>query len=102
MKSIAEEIEELRRMKVPELVARYREVFGKEPRVKHREHLWKRIGWKIQEARYGGLSKVAKDRLEEMMAEIERPLTEQQRTVRGVLKSLSKQGATPRGGIITR
>ena len=46
MKDIAKEIEILRQMAVPELVVRYRELFGREPRVKHREHLWKRCAWK--------------------------------------------------------
>lgn len=74
MKTVEEEIEELRQMKVPQLLARYREVFGKDSRVKHPDWLWKRIAWKIQENQYGGLSNVAKRRLEELMAEIHLPL----------------------------
>jgi hypothetical protein len=69
-----EEIEALRRAPVPELVARYQEVWGKPPRVKHREWLWKKIAWKIQEQRFGGLSGVAKRRLEELIAESDLPL----------------------------
>ena len=45
-KSVAVEIEELRKMTVPDLVKRYQEVYEKHPRIKHREFLWKRIAWK--------------------------------------------------------
>ena len=65
-KTIPEEIAELRAMAVPELVARYEAVFEKAPRVKHRSWLWRRIAWKIQEQRLGGLSTVAKAKLEEV------------------------------------
>jgi hypothetical protein len=39
MMDIPREIEKLRAMKVPGLVERYREVFDKEPRVKHKAWL---------------------------------------------------------------
>ncbi len=75
-KTIAEEIAELRAMDVPRLVERYEALFGKPPRVRHKDWLWKRIAWKLQERRLGGLSKVAKARLEELIADIELPLAE--------------------------
>ena len=102
MTSIAKEIESLRRMKVPDLVARYREVWGKEPRCKNREHLWKRIAWKIQEQRFGGLSKIAKQRLEELIAEIDLPLPERRRTVAGTLKRSQKPGDPQVGTTLVR
>ncbi len=77
-KSIAQEITELRRLPVPDLVVRYKAVYGKPPRVKHREHLWRRIAWKIQEQRFGGLSGAAKKRLDRLIAEIEFPLVVEQ------------------------
>ena len=75
-KTIPEEVAELRAMDVPCLVQRYEALFGKPPRVRHKDWLWKRIAWKLQERRLGGLSKVAKARLEELIAEIELPLAE--------------------------
>ena len=72
-KTVAQEIAELRRMAVPELVVRYEDVYGKPPRVKHREHLWRRIAWRIQEQRLGGLSGAAKKKLDELIAEIDIP-----------------------------
>lgn len=73
MKPIPEVIAELRAMNVPELVERYAEVFGRLPRTKQPTWLWRKIAWKIQEQRFGGLSQAAKERLEELIAEIDLP-----------------------------
>ncbi len=97
-----EEIQELRALGVPELVKRYREVCGKEPRVKHHAYLWKRIAWKLQEDRCGGLSEVAKRRLEELIAEIKLPLEDRERTVTGVLRPNSKSAGPKVGTSIAR
>ncbi len=64
--TITQEIQQLRSMAVPELVERYEAVHGKPPRVKHKDWLWRRIAWKVQEQRFGGLSEVAKRRLDEL------------------------------------
>ena len=90
MKSIADEIEELRAMTVAELVPRYEDAFRKPPRVKHREWLWKRIAWKIQEQRFGGLSNAAKRQIDELIAEMDLPLGEDRRTVTGRLRGDAK------------
>ena len=84
--SIAKEIEKLRTMKVPELVKRYREVFGKKPRVKNKEWLWKRCAYQLQVIRFGGLSGAAQRRLEELIEEIDLPIEEDQRAVTGQLR----------------
>ena len=42
--------------------------------MKHREHLWRRIAWRIQEQRFGGLSTVAKRKLDALITEIDIPL----------------------------
>jgi hypothetical protein len=100
-KTIPEEIAELRAMDVPSLVAKYEAVFGRAPRVKHREFLWKRIAWKIQEQRFGGLSDAAKRRLDELIAEIDLPLGEATRTVTGRLAS-ARSSQLAVGTTITR
>ncbi len=82
-KTLTEEIMELRQMKLPELLTRYEALFGKPPRTKHRAWLWKRIAWKVQERRFGGLSEVAKRRLEELISEIDLPLGKRERSVTG-------------------
>jgi len=73
-KPMPEVVAELQAMRVPELVERYAEVFGKPPRCKQPTWLWRRIAAEIQMRRYGGLSKLAKRRLEELIAEIDLPL----------------------------
>ncbi len=83
MKSIPEEIAELRALDAAALVVRYEVLFGRPPRVKHREYLWKRCAWKVQEQRLGGLSGAAQRRLEELIAEIDLPIAERARTVTG-------------------
>ena len=75
MKSIPEIIMELRALRVPELVDRYAEAFGKPPRCKNREWLWRKVAWKVQEQRYGGLSSLATKRLNELVSELDLPLT---------------------------
>ena len=97
-KSITQEIAELRAMGVPELAERYETVFGRPPRVKHRDWLWRRIAWKIQEQRFGGLSEVAKRRLDELIAELDLPLSKE-RAVRG---RLARPGDPPLGTTLTR
>jgi hypothetical protein len=102
MRPITEEIRALREMRVPELVARYQQVFGKPPRVKHREWLWKRIAWKIQEQRFGGLSDVAKQRIDDLIADMDLPLGDDRRTVAGTLRGPVKAEGPPAGTTLVR
>ena len=80
MTELMQEIAALRELTVPELASRYEQVFGKPPRVRHKVWLWKRIAWKLQEKRLGGLSNVAKARLETLIAQIDFPRGEPDRT----------------------
>jgi len=98
MKSIACEISELQGMDVPALVTRYEELFGKPPRSKHRVHLWRRCAWKVQEQRLGGLSETAKNKLNELMGQIDLPL-ETGPTVTG---RVTRPGEPPVGTVLTR
>jgi hypothetical protein len=76
VKPISEELAELRALNVAELVERYVAVFEKLPRCKQPTWLFRRIAWEIQARRFGGLSKRAQERLEELIAEIDIPLDE--------------------------
>ena len=98
-KTIAREIQELRGMAVPDLVDRYEAVFGKPPRVKHRDWMWRRIAWKVQEQRFGGLSTTAKRRLDELIAELDLPL---KGTVRGKVGRPARPGNPLLGTTLTR
>ncbi|MCE9595035.1 MAG: DUF2924 domain-containing protein [Planctomycetes bacterium] len=103
MSTITDEIAELRALSAHELADRYEQVFGKPPRVKHKEYLWKRIAWKLQEQRFGGLSGAAQRRLEELIAEIDIPLGEQTRTIVGKLRPTNtKTTHVPIGAVLTR
>ena len=102
MKSIVKQIEEMRAMNVPELVTKYKKVFGKAPRVKNKEWLWKRIAWKIQEQKHGGLTVVAQRRLEALIAEIDLPIEENQRAVTGKLRVPRTPGDPAAGTTLVR
>lgn len=82
MKPISEEIAALRAMRVPGLVERYVEVFGRLPRCKQPTWLLRKIAWRIQEQRFGGLSKRAQERLEELMGEIDIDLGAERKRVK--------------------
>ena len=82
MRPISEEIADLRAMNVAELTEKYVEVFGKLPRTKQPTWMWRKIAWRIQEQRFGGLSETAKARLEELIAEIDLPLNGARRQVK--------------------
>jgi hypothetical protein len=93
-RSVAEEIAELRGLDVPARVARYQSGYGKPPRVKHRDWLWRRCAWKVQEQRFGGLSQVARRRVDELIAEMDLPLGNG-RTVREKLNGARSRGRDP-------
>ena len=60
------EIESLRRATLAGLREKYREVFGEETRVRHREHLFRRIAWRLQALAEGDLSERARGRAHEI------------------------------------
>ena len=68
-KSITAQIRDLQEMTVPELRARYTEVFGEETRSRHKQQLFRKIAWRIQELAEGGLSERAKTRAGEIANE---------------------------------
>jgi len=97
VKPISEELAELRALNVAELVERYVAVFGRPPRCKQPTWMFRKIAWEAQARRYGGLSKRAQERLEELIAEIDIPLD----GVRGPLKQ-PRRGETTLGTAVTR
>ena len=103
MAEMQHEMAELQGMTTHELAARYQEVWGRPPRVKHRRFLVKRILWKLEEARTGGLSKKARERLEELIADLDIDLGA--RTASGTLtprRSSRKGSQLPPGTTIRR
>jgi len=99
--SITDEIATLREMPVHDLVEKHESLFGKPPRSKNRDFMWRRIAWKLQEQRFGGLSTVAKRRLDELIGELDLPLTGE-RTVRGRVEGTRTAGKPIVGTVLTR
>jgi hypothetical protein len=59
-------IESLRRASMAVLREKYREVFGEDTRCRHREHLFRRIAWRLQALAEGDLSERARGRAHEI------------------------------------
>ena len=60
--TIQKEIEALRKMTVSQLRQKHAEVFGEETRSHHKQHLFRRVAWRIQALAEGGLSERARRR----------------------------------------
>ncbi|MGB9455630.1 MAG: DUF2924 domain-containing protein [Bryobacteraceae bacterium] len=60
------EIEKLRREGLGAMRQKYREVFGEETRCRHREHLFRRIAWRLQALSEGDLTERARERAKEL------------------------------------
>jgi Protein of unknown function (DUF2924) len=64
--AVLREIENLRRTSMADLRKKYREVFQEETRCRHREHLFRRIAWRLQALAEGDLSERARGRAHEI------------------------------------
>jgi hypothetical protein len=60
------EMENLRRASLAALRGKYREVFQEEARSRHREHLFRRIAWRLQALAEGDLSGRARTRAQQI------------------------------------
>ena len=60
--AVLREIESLRRASMADLRKKYQEVFQEQTRCKHREHLFRRIAWRLQALAEGDLSERARGR----------------------------------------
>ena len=60
------EIEKLRRASLASLREKFREVFQEEARTRHREHLFRRIAWRLQALAEGDLTERARARANEI------------------------------------
>ena len=73
--NVARTVAALRRMTVAELRQEYARAFGEETRSRHKEHLVRRIAWRLQANVEGGLSERARRRAEELAADSDVRLT---------------------------
>ena len=65
--AILVEIEKLRRASLSALREKHREVFGEETVCRHRQHLFRRIAWRLQALADGDLSERARQRAGEIV-----------------------------------
>jgi len=64
--AVLREIESLRRASMADLRRKYQEVFREETRCYHREHLFRRIAWRLQALAEGDLSERARGRAQQI------------------------------------
>ena len=64
--NLARELAALQRLSVPQLRARYAEVFGETTNANNRTWLLKKIAWRLQAQAEGGLSERARQRAAEL------------------------------------
>jgi len=69
---VRKEIEALRKMTVCQLRRKHAEVFGEETQSHHKQHLFRRIAWRIQALAEGGLSERARRRALEIANDADR------------------------------
>lgn len=63
------EINGVRKLSMEELRARYLELFGEETKTRNKVYLFKRIAYRLQELKYGGLTEEAIKRAEELASQ---------------------------------
>lgn len=64
--NVGKELAALERLTVRQLRERYAEVFGEPTSSRHKDHLIKRIVWRLQAVAHGGLSERARERAAEL------------------------------------
>ena len=112
-KAILIEIENLRRTTLAGLRAKYREVFQEETRSRHREHLFRRIAWRLQALADGDLTERARGRAQEIACDADLRMIappdfftvngEQIRTTRGDRNRREQDSRLPLpGALLTR
>jgi hypothetical protein len=62
--ALIDEVDKLRVLPVADLRARYLELFGEETTSRNKDYIFKRIAYRLQERKYGGLTPQARARAE--------------------------------------
>ena len=64
--SLIKEMIAVRKLSMEELRARYLELFGEESKSRNKDYLFKRIAYRLQELKHGGLTEAARARAESL------------------------------------
>jgi hypothetical protein len=102
---IGEELERLARLPIQQLRARYREVYGEDSHSGHRQHLVRRIGWRLQVVAQGDLSERAARRAQELANDADLKVQvpgSWQRTVKPVATAIRRDRRLPVAGSLLR
>ena len=91
------EIESLRKLKTSELRTRYRDVFGERSASFNREHLFRRIAWRLQAEAEGDLSERARRRATELANDSDLTLRAPQSFWREMERNRDSPDRDPRG-----
>ncbi|MDA1252080.1 MAG: DUF2924 domain-containing protein [Planctomycetota bacterium] len=67
--NVENEVAALQQMSTGELRERYADVFGDEPRSRHKAYLIRKVAWRIQANAEGDLSERARRRAEELVVD---------------------------------
>ena len=100
--TLAQEVAALRQLDVAGLAARFEKLYGQPPRIKHKDWLFGRVAWKVQEQALGGLDAVARERLATLMAETPLSLPDGTRTASARFTRRDSNGAPSPGTTLTR
>src|SRR5260370_1143820 len=92
--STLREIEELREAPLSRLREKHRELFGEEPRSKHKDQLFRRMAWRLQALAEGGLSERALQRVDAIANEADLRI----RPPAGMKEALTQMRASDGGG----
>lgn len=101
---ILEQVLALKEMAVPELQARYSELFeGKKATSNNKTYLWQRIAYKIQELEYGRLPEEAQNKAKELAREYDPINNKALRSDATIKRNISRDRRLPiPGTLITK
>ena len=108
--NVGKEMTVLQGMTVPELRDRYVQVFGDEPRTRHKQYIIKRIVWRLQALEQGDLSERARQRAAELANDADlrlyppktKPAVADGQTVTGTIPPATDRRLPMPGAVITR
>jgi hypothetical protein len=92
METVTGELGALLGMTIVQLKEKYQQVFGQPCHSRNKDYLRKRIAYRIQENAFGGLSKQARDRLDQLIADS--PNVRQRRSKRSEAASTAEARPT--------
>ncbi len=67
--SVLRRIHALRQMNVAELRCEWERLYNEPTNSRNREHLYRRLAWRLQELQHGGLSRHARSRIDELASD---------------------------------